>query len=100
MKQLKEQLQPKDQPQPQRETAALLEKAFKVLNTPESPPAEDSGNPIVDHTIECVVRETVSLGLSMQHAQSLVRATLEAAGLRLTPDEVSSRIRSHALTYS
>lgn len=100
MKQLKSLPFPDSQPEPPREPAPSLEKPFKGFIVPEIPPAEAPGTQIVDQMIECVVREAVSLGLSLHSAQSHVRATLEAAGLCLSSDEVSARIRSHALTYS
>ncbi|HUG13554.1 MAG TPA: hypothetical protein VMM78_00935, partial [Thermomicrobiales bacterium] len=100
MKQLKDPPSQDNRPKPPREPVPSLDKPFKGFIVPEIPAAKTPGAQIVDLTVECIVREALSLGLSLQSATTHVRSTLEAYGLCLSPDEVSARIRSHALTYS
>jgi hypothetical protein len=100
MKQLKVLPIPPNQPDPKREPAPSLDKPFKGFVVPDIPPADAPGAQIIDETIECVVREVLSLGLSLQSAHEHVCSALEAIGLRLSTDEVAVRVKSHVLTYS
>lgn len=100
MKHLKALPVPANQPEPTREATPSLDKPFKGFVVPEVPAADAPGAQIVEETIECVVREALSFGLSLHAAHEHVRSALESVGLRLTPEEVAVRIKSSAFTYS
>jgi hypothetical protein len=70
------------------------------LVLPDVPSVEPPGAHLLEQTVESVVREALSLGLTLHEAQQHLRLALAAVGLTLSCEELAEQVGSRARAYS
>lgn len=67
---------------------------------PAVPVAEWPGFPLLEQTVERIVRDGLDAGLSLRETCDHVLAAVAHSGQTLTPDDLQRWIRAHALSLT
>jgi hypothetical protein len=70
------------------------------LEVPDLPTVDPPGAHLIEQTIEGVVREAVSVGMTLHEAQQQLQHALAAIGLSLSGEELAEQISTRARAYT
>jgi hypothetical protein len=88
------------EPAPCRGSTAGPGAPWHELEVPDVPSAEPPGAHLIEQTIESVVREALSVGMTLHEVQLQLQHALAAIGLTLSGEELAQQVCTRARGYT